>query len=182
MHSEDDHGKNTHQCMADYALHIIHPDGTRTVPPVSSEPLGFFPSDGDWDRSLVFRVEGYSSDGRRAFVLIAEGGQYPLVEAEEFDMTTGSRLRAEGAGRSFLDKLGAACAATLHISGTTATGHIVVETYPSNGCLRAESWHLNAYRRVKGSLGSAPETPTRLVPGTRIMALDPGGPMRLPTD
>jgi len=182
MHSEDDHGKNTHQCMADYALHIIRPDGTRTIPPVSSEPLGFFPSDGDWYRSLVFRVDGYSTDGKRVFVLIAEGGLYPLIEAEEFDMISGSRVRAEGGGRSFLNKLGAACVASLHISGTTSTGHIVVETYPSNGCLRAESWQLNVYRHLKGSRGSVPGPSRRIVPGTRIFALDPGGPMRLPTD
>ena len=182
MHSEDDHGKNTHQCQADYTLHIIRPDGTRTVPPARSGFLGFFSSDGEWSRSLVFRVDGYSVDGKRVFVLIAEGGQYPFIEAEGFDMTTGSLLRAEGADRFLLDKLGAACASTLHISGTTSDGHIVVETRPSNGCLRTESWQLNAYRHVKGSPGSAPGTPRLLVPGTRILALDPGGPMRPPTD
>ncbi len=182
MDSEDDHSKNTHQCQVDYMLHIIRPDGTRTVPDISSGPLGFFPSDGDWYRSLVFRIDGYSIDGKRVFVFIAEGGQHPLIEAEEFDMTTGSQLREEGADRFLLNKLGAACAATLHVSGTASNGHIVVETHPSNGCLRKESWQLNAYRLVKGSLGSMPGTPRLLVPGTRILVLDPGVPMRPPTD
>jgi hypothetical protein len=182
MHSEDDHDKNAHQCQADYTLQIIRPDGTRVAIPAGSGPFGFFSSDADWNRPLVFRVDGYSTDGRRVFVLIAEGGQYPLVEAEEFDMTTGSRLRAEGADRSFLDKLGAACASTLHVSGTTSNGHIVVETYPSNGCSRAELWQLNVHRQIKESLVSTPGTPMRLAPSARILALDPGGPMGRPTD
>lgn len=182
MHSEDDHGKNTHLCQAEYALQIIRPDGTNFRIDNLAYPSGFFSSDSDWNRPLVFRVDGYSADGKRVFVFIAEGGKYPLIEAEEIDMTTGSRLRAEGADRFLLNKVGASCVSTLHIAGTASNGHIVLETHPSNACSRTESWQLNAYRRLKKSLGSIPGIPMRLSPGTRIAGLDPGRPIRPSTD
>jgi hypothetical protein len=182
MHSEDAHAKNSHECQADYTLHIIRPEGSKFVPG-GSGPFGFYSSIAEWSRSLLFRIDGYSLDGKRVFVLIAEGGKDAFIEAEELDMTTGSSLRAEGADRSFLDKLGPACAAALHISGIAPNGNIVVETHPSNGCLRAESWQLNANRPLKGLPGgSVPGTPTRLMPGAHILAIDPGGPIGPPTD
>lgn len=182
MHSEDDHDKNSHECQASYSLHIVHPDGTRIDGPPAFGPSGFFLSDADWNRPLVFRIDGFSPDGERVFVFIAEGGQYPSIYADEFDMITGSRLREEGADRIFLDKLGPACAAALHISGTVQNGHIVLRILPSNACSRTESWQLNSFRRIKGSMGSKPGTPTHIAPATHVLALDPGKPTRPPTN
>lgn len=183
VHSEDDHGKNSHECRADYALHVIHQSGPHTDGPPAFGPSGFFSSDADWNRPLVLHIDGFSPDGKRIFVLIIEGGQSSFIEAEEYDMTSGTRLREGGADRSFLDNLGAPCAATLHISGTTSDGHIVIETVPSNRCRRAQSWRLSADSRVKGSLGGrVPGIPTLIVPGTHITALDPGMPVRPATD
>jgi hypothetical protein len=186
MHSEDDHGKNSHECQADYSLHIVHPDGTRIDGPPAFGAFGFSSSIAEWNRPLTFRIDGFSPDGKRVFILIEEGGQYSFINAREFDMVTGSSLHNEGADLSFFNKLGPACAATLHIAGTTAGGHIVLQTKPSNGCTRAESWQLNADRRMKKGLGSKRGIPTRIASDTHITAIAPGAlqppGLRPPTD
>jgi hypothetical protein len=176
MHSEDDHGKNSHECQADYSLHIIHPDGTRIDGPSA---FAFSSSIAEWNRPLTFRIEGFSPDGKRVFIFIKEGGQYSSIYTTEFDMVTGSSLRDEGADRSFFNKLGPACAETLHIAGTTTGGHIVLQTTSGNGCTRAQSWQLNADRLLKKSLGSKPGIPIRIAPGTRMIAIVPGA-LQLP--
>jgi hypothetical protein len=173
MHSEDDHGKNSHECQADYSLHVIHPDGTRIDGPPAFGAFGFFVSDADWNRPLMFRIDGFSHDGKRVFIFIEEGGQYSF-SAQEFDMVNGASLRDEGADLSFFNKLGPACAATLHIAGTTASGHIVLQTTSANGCTRAESWQLHDDRRMKKGLGSKRGIPTRIAPGRQIIAIVPG--------
>ena len=176
MHSEDDHGKNSHECQADYSLHVIRPDGTRIDGPPAFGASGFFSSDGEWNRPLVFRIDGFSADGRHVFIFIEEGGQDPSIYADEFDMTNGSRVREEGVDHIFLDRLGAACTASLHISGTTFNGNIVLQIDPSNGCSRTESWELSGYKRIKGSLGSRPGTPQHVAPGAHMTAIVPGNP------
>ena len=171
MHSEDDHGKNSHECQADYSLHIMKRTGTRID---GASSFAFSSSIAEWNRPLTFRIDGFSPDGKRVFIFIEEGGQYSSIYTTEFDMVTGSSLRDEGADRSFFNKLGPACAATLHIAGTTASGHIVLQTTSVNGCTRAESWQLNAGRPIKKSSGSKPGIPTRLASGTRMIAIVPG--------
>jgi hypothetical protein len=174
MHSEDDHGKNSHECQADYSLHIIHPDGTRIDGPPALGAFGFSSSIAAWNRPLTFRNDGFSPDGKHVFIFIEEGGQYSFINAREFDMVTGASLRDEGVELSFFSKLDPACAATLHIAGITSTGHIVLQTTPASQCTRAESWQLNASRRMNKGLGSKPGIPTRMAPGTRIIAVLPG--------
>ena len=168
MRSEDDHGKNSHQCESQYSLHIVHPDGTRIDGPPAFGAFGFSSSIAEWDRSITFRVEGFSQDGKRVFIFIEEGGQYPFIETREFDMVTGSSLRNEGVDLSLFNKLDRACAATLHIAGTTAAGHVVLQTTSSNECTRVESWQLHADRRMKKGLGSKLGIPTRIAPGQFI--------------
>src|SRR5271170_3227629 len=53
MNADDDHSKNSHECMANFAFQVTRPDGTSSV-------LGFLSSNDKWDRPLVFRIEGYS--------------------------------------------------------------------------------------------------------------------------
>jgi hypothetical protein len=171
MQSEDDHGKNSHECQADYSLHIIRPQGSRIDGPSA---FAFSSSIAEWNRPLTFRIDGFSPDGKRVFIFIKEGGQYSSIYTTEFDMVTGSSLRDEGADPSFLKKLGPACAATLHIAGTAPSGQIVLQTTPGNGCTRTESWQLNAGRRMKKSSGTKPGIPTRIAPGTQIIAIVPG--------
>lgn len=182
MHTEDDHGKNSHECQAAYSLHVIHPDGTRIDGPPAFGAFGFFSSIAEWNRPIIFRIDGFSPDGKHVYIFIEEGGPHSFITAKEFDMTTGSSLRDESADSSFLNKLGPACTATLHIAGTAPNGHIVLQTTPSNGCVPMESWQLNADRRIKRSLGGGVSgIPTRVPHGTRITAIAPG-PMRPPTN
>lgn len=171
MHSEDDHGKNSHECQADYSLHIIRPDGTRIDGPPAFGAFGFSSSIAEWDRPLTFRIDGFSLDGKRVFIFIEEGGQYSFITVKEFDMVTGSSLRDEGADLSFFNKLNPACAATLHIAGTTSGGHIVLQTTPADRCTRTERWQLNSDRRMKKGLGSKPGIPTRIASSSQIAAI-----------
>src|ERR1700744_6045484 len=62
--SEDDHSKNTHLCAADYTLQVNRPDGT-ALPSFS-----VLSSDDAWDRPIVFRIEGFTPDGRTVFAFI----------------------------------------------------------------------------------------------------------------
>lgn len=183
MHSEDDHGKNTHLCQAEYVLQIIQPDGTHSRIDNLAYPSGFFSSDDEWDRPLVFRVEGFSRDGTHVFVFISEGGSDGFIDAEEFDLKTRRRVKEEGADRFFLHRLGDSCAASLGISGTSADGHIILQTRQIDGCPRAESWELGPDRHVQraGIQGTIPDVPPRLASGTKIAALDRGRPVQSQT-
>ena len=83
MHSDDDHGKNTHLCAAQYSLQMTRPDGS------SIPTFDFGYSDADWDRPLVFRVEGFSPDGHRVFAFISEGSYPEALDILEYDMSSG---------------------------------------------------------------------------------------------
>jgi hypothetical protein len=183
MHSEDDHSKDTHLCETTYLLHVVHPDGSRSAVPGDSGFLGFWTNDDDWNRPVVFHVDGFSGDGTHVFALISEGGRHPGIDAFDFDMKTGALPKFEGADGHFLHALGAACASTLRVAGLSHTGHIVLETTERDGCARAERWELSANRKVSRSAlsGTVPGIPHRLPSGTQIIVLDPGLPSK-PTD
>jgi hypothetical protein len=81
VHTEDDHGKNTHQCMAEYHRHITLPDGREEAP---DPGYGFTNSDAEWGRRLSVHLDGFSNDGQHVFGVISEGGKYWFVQVFDF--------------------------------------------------------------------------------------------------
>ena len=83
VHSEDDHSKNSHQCMANYTLRITLPDG-RDAAAGLIPPMGFIASIGEWGRRLSVHLDGFSDDGQHIFGVISEGGEYSSVTVFNF--------------------------------------------------------------------------------------------------
>ncbi|WP_211256155.1 hypothetical protein [Edaphobacter aggregans] len=174
MHSEDDHSKESHLCAADYILEISRPDGS-AIPPDN-----YFTSDDDWGRPIAFRIDGFSPDGHHVFVFILEGSHPGWIEAMEYDMTSGAISKDVSLDRHFTRRLSRACAATLHIAGTSPAGRMVLGTSAKDGCPRTDLYQLSP-NRYKGSLtGGAvlPQSPEKLPAGTRLTTLDPGSPVQ----
>lgn len=163
MHSEDDSGKNTHWCQVDYTLEITNPDGS------VRQPAAISTTDDAWGRSLIFRIDGFSQDGSHAFLFISEADQKSsLASAVNYDMRSGTNVSV------FFHpprRLSPACAATLHIVGTSPPGLIVLATSLSAGCTREEKWQLN---RQNNDGAISPEFPAALPPKTAVSILDPG--------
>lgn len=141
MQSDDDHSKNSHQCMAEYALEITRPDGSSK----SFQPLA---SDAEWGRPLNFRVEGFSNGGSHVLILLVEGNYPQSLAAIEFDMSSEHSVKSLNLDPSFTRRLSSNCAATLHIIGTTPAGYIVLGTETKDGCIRAERWQLAQNKTV----------------------------------
>jgi hypothetical protein len=169
MHSEDDHSKNSHLCEADYALQLSRPAGS------ANPPFEFYGGDDDWDRPITFRIDGFSQDGHDVFVVILDGAYPGSVYTMDYDMSSGSIARDVSLDRHFTRRLSRACAATLHIAGTSA-GLMVLGSTAKDGCRRAELWQLSPNKDRGGLV--LPEYPKQLSPGTRITTLDPGSPVQ----
>lgn len=166
MHSEDDHGKNTHLCETDYSLEIFDPDGS-SLP--SAEILR---SDDSWGRPLLFRIDGFSPDGNRAFLFIYEGQRKTgLIDAAKYNISSGNQ---QGVFFKPPRDLSPACVATLHIFGTTRSGLMVLATSIAGGCAQEKKWQLNPNKRRNKDGGTLPEYPEPLSSGTGIARLDPG--------
>jgi hypothetical protein len=175
MHSEDDHGKNTHLCETSYSVQISKARDEAAAP-IQDLPFG---ATGEWDRPVTFRIDGFSEDGNRAFIFISEGHYPAWIEAIEYDMHSGSTLSDISLDRHFTHRLSPGCASTLHISGSTLTGLIVLASSAKDGCIRAESWQLAPNKYKGGSLtggGTLPEYPKRLSSNTAFTPLDLGTP------
>jgi hypothetical protein len=174
MHGDDDHSKNSHLCEADYSLQISRPDGS------ANPPFDLLGSDDDWDRPIAFRIDGFSRDGHHVFVVILDGAYPGSVDTMEYDMSSGSLAREVFLDRHFTRRLSRACAATLHIAGTSPAGLMVLASSAKDGCPREQLWQLspNKYKgNVPGGL-VLPEYPERLSSGTGIATLDPGSPVQ----
>ena len=140
VHSEDDHGKNTHDCMANYTLRIALPDGSDGAAGLIP-PAGFTASSGEWGRRLSIHLGGFSKDGKHIFGVISEGGRYPFVQVFDFgrdgahteiQVKNGvARLKAARCGRSFA------------VAGTDAQREPVLEPDTENPCRRGHRWALD---------------------------------------
>ena len=167
VHSEDDHGKNTHLCAADYTLQATHPDGSALT------PFSVLYSDDAWDRPIGFRIEGFTPDGHTVFVFISEDKHPSSIDAVQFDMTTGRRLKDVFLDSHFTRRLSPACAATLHIVGLSPAGLIVLASSQKDGCAADQLWELAPNKtRKEGSV--LPEFPRLLRSNKGIVALVPG--------
>ncbi len=170
MHSEDDHNKDTHLCESDYSFSGTGPDGK----PIGPGPTqwGFSSIDGAWGRSIVFGIEGFTSDGKSVVVIISEGGDYPTFEIDVYDLRKSGSVNTWDIPHSFIRQLGAGCAATLHLSGTVYGDSLVLATAASSGCTKARSWRISPGAVVNGIL--RPSIPKLLPEGAAIVPLDFG--------
>ena len=170
MHGDDDHGKNTHLCEADYTLQITTPEKA------PRPPMNWTSSDSGWNRPIIFQVEGFSKDGHHVFLLISEDKYPGEVEAVDYDMLADSMSSDVYLDAHFIHRLSRACAATLHIVGTSLpTGRMVLGTGMKDGCASTSLWQLSP-NRTTGPTGGAvlPEYPKHLASSSKIEALDPG--------
>src|ERR1035441_2575997 len=169
MHSEDDHGKNTHLCESVHSFSGTGPDGKAIKP---ESPMGFDSIDDAWGRSIVFGVEGFTSDGNHVVAIISEGGDYPVFEIIVYDLRTNESAKISDLPHSFIRQLGAACAATLHVSGTVSNDSVVLTTAATGKCTITRSWRVKPGAVINGL--QRPSTPKLLPDGAAIVSLDFG--------
>lgn len=117
VHTEDDHAKNSHQCMSEYTLMIVRPDGT------SAENQMYSVID-TWERPIRFWVDGFASNGRKLIATTIEGENwqllvYDLIEPdhapEVYDLSMG-----------FPQGLSPSCRESLRAVGMTQAGDPVI--------------------------------------------------------
>lgn len=140
VHSDDDHGKNTHDCMASYTLRITLPDG-RDGAAGLIPPMDFISSDAEWGRPLSVHLDGFSKDGKHIFGVITEGGKYSFVQVFDFRRDGSlsdvqikggmARLRAANCGTSFA------------VAGTNTKGELVLEPNTGSRCRGDHRWALD---------------------------------------
>jgi hypothetical protein len=169
VHSEDDHGKNTHLCGADYTLQATRPDGTALA------PSSILYSDDAWNRPIDFRIEGFSPDGHTVFALISEDKHPSSIDAVQFDMASGRKLKDVFLDGHFTSSLSPACAATLYIAGLSPAGLMVLASSRKDGCSADQLWEL-APNKTTGAKGGRilPEYPHTISSNRGIIALDRG--------
>jgi hypothetical protein len=132
----DDHSKNSHDCNADYQLRFTPAKGGAPV------VADFLASDGDWGRSLSFRLDGFSHDGKELFGVLSEGGKSPTLLLLDYDSATGNALLLD-LKQKFANELPPGCGSAFHAVGTTQTGAIVLELNPAKGCDISGRWSLD---------------------------------------
>ncbi len=163
VHSEDDHAKNSHECMANYTLRIMLPDGrdgaTGLIP-----PMGFTASIGEWGRRLSVHLDGFSRDGQHIFGVFSEGGKYSFITVFDFKMD-GSHSEVEV--QKDLPRLKAVnCGSSFAVAGTVETGELVLEPNTADPCHSDHRWLLNKAGELRalpknGSFVSLYGSPTR---------------------
>lgn len=144
VQTHDDQMKDSHQCMAEYHLHITLPDGREEA---RETGYGFANSIAGWGRRLSVHLDGFSKDGQHVFGVISENGQYSFVQA--FDFKRGgphveiviqqglSHLKAVNCGTSFA------------VAGTTNAGEIVLEPNTANQCRIDHRWVLDRSGKLR---------------------------------
>jgi hypothetical protein len=177
MNADDDHSKNSHECLANFAFQITRPDGTSSV-------QGFLSSDDEWNRPLVFRIDGFSPDGKHAFIFLSEGDYPAEITVGEYDITTSlppggflNAVRSVVLGAPFSQRLARDCAATLHVIGTTPVGYIVLGTEATDGCANVERWQLIRNKRLADGGQIANNRPAHLPAHTKLTKLEAGTPV-----
>ena len=165
LHTEDDHGKETHLCQSEYTLRITHPDGTKTL------AESFFGNDDVWDRPISVGLPGFTHAGHSALILLAEGGPHPIHELIVYDLEANTWEIADIDG-SLKSQLSAACLAGVRVLGTLSTGDVVLAAPDRPGCDPGPRWLIS----TAGSDTGAPlaEPAKRLPASNPILPLDPG--------
>ena len=135
--SADDHSKNSHDCMAGYKLVVTPAPGGA---PVEADIIA---SDGDYGRTLSLRLSGFSQDGKRVLGILAEGGKYPTILLFDYH-EGGGPVQIIDLKMQFARVAPPGCSQTLEVSGTTASGAIVVESNSVKSCGSSRRWLVNA--------------------------------------
>lgn len=134
--TEDDHAKDTHLCMADYKLEVVH----NSDKPHAAQLLS---SDNDWGRKISIQLGGFSSDGKKIVGMFSEGGASPTQQVFEYntedDSTRLFDLRRLAAGLK-PEK----CLINAQILGTLHDGAIVIELRSGKDCLHSSDWLLHS--------------------------------------
>jgi hypothetical protein len=135
--SADDHGKNSHECQADYQLVLMR--GAADAP-ASADLLS---SDAEYGRNLSLRLNGFSQDGKRIYGILTEDGQSPSTTLFEYDLAK-STLQLFDLNEQFARILNRNCTATFDAIGNTAKGAIVLELNYANACAPTSRWLLTS--------------------------------------
>ena len=134
VHSQDDHSKNSHDCMADYSLQISPADSTNTG--------RFLSSDGDWGRRLLVHLDGFSRDGKHVFGTISEGGKYSFVNVIDYDRTA-HHVDLISIQQGQMHLRAAKCGTSFAVAGSTNAGAIVLQPNTANRCRGDHHWLLD---------------------------------------
>jgi hypothetical protein len=168
LHTEDDHSKNSHLCMASVSLNVTLPGLKATTPDGSTGQFGNLANDDDaWNRLITLRVDGFSPDGNLAYVFISDGG---YVDVIEYDLRTG-RQRAAYLRPVAAWGMPAACADLLHVLGTSRSNRLVLATTAGGGCAKQELWEAPNQKQNGAIL---PERPIRIASEAGVTHLVPG--------
>lgn len=165
LHTEDDHGSNTHLCQSNYSLSVRHPDGSTT----SND--AFFGNDDAWDRPITFHLDGFTKDGKHLLLTLSEGGSNPMLEIILFDLEANTWEIADLL-QTFATTLSRACVADLYPIGTTLAGDIVIAAPDKPGCRSGSRWQVSVAGSDTGAPLAAPPVP--LPDSTKVLPLDPG--------
>ena len=117
VHTEDDRAKDSHQCMSQYTLRIVRPDGTSTDSQVYSVI-------DDWGRPIKFWISGVSPVVHRLIATIIEGESWQLLV---YDLNAPHSSPAVYVfSKGFLPKLSSSCRQSLGVVGLTQSGNPVI--------------------------------------------------------
>ncbi|MBS1859310.1 MAG: hypothetical protein JST11_28305 [Acidobacteria bacterium] len=140
VHSEDDHNKNSHECMANYTLRITLPDG-RDGAAGLIPPMGFTSSVAEWGRRLSVHLDGFSNDGQHIFGVISESGKYSFVQVFDFKRD-GSHVEIQ-VQRGLAHLKAANCGTSFAVAGTNNSREIILEPNTANLCRLDHRWVLD---------------------------------------
>ena len=164
VHADDDHSKESHLCMTEYAFLLVRPDG-------SSKERKFDMIDDAWGRSIKFWVDGFARQGQRVIATIVEGGDPPIFETVVYNLQTGT-VQDFYAPPRFLTTLQPSCRESLRAIGMTREGHPVIGTKATECDGVADAWELKPSPPVHDIQNS--KYPVRLTDRSRIELLETG--------
>lgn len=141
VETEDDHSKESYDCMADYELEIANGGDGRTADMLSS--------DAEYGRRITAHLYGFSQDGKRVIGIMSEGGKDATTALFDYHVD-GGEARLVDLGKMFLPAVTEKCSEGFDAIGTTADGVVVVELAASKDCGAGGRWAVD-------SDGSAPK-------------------------
>lgn len=140
--SADDHSKNAHLCNAEFRLLLTRPGNA------APRSVDLLTSDGDWNRDLSLRLDGFASDGNHVFGVLIDQGKFPSTTVFDYDIADG-KVKLFDLKKRFAQIAPAKCAITFDVAGTTVSGGIVLKLTPQNHCAFPRNWLLQSDGKVQ---------------------------------